>query len=76
MMGRFSKETTTKPLILVHWCNMRFNIAVEIDVDEGSNVLSTYAKSHEQDVADAVANLLHDLDDAEVSDIVVTKLKD
>lgn len=55
---------------------MRFSIAVEIEVDEGSNVLSTYAKNHEQDVADAVANLLHDLDDAEISDIVVTKLKD
>ena len=55
---------------------MRFSIAVEIEVDEGSNVLSTYTKNHEQDVADAVANLLHDLDDTEISDIVVIKLKD
>ena len=54
---------------------MRFSIAVEIEVDEGSNVLSTCTKNYEQDVADAIENLLHDLDDVCVSDIVVTKIK-
>ncbi len=54
---------------------MKFSISIEIEVDEGSNILSTFQKNHEQDVADAVSNLLHDLDDAEVSDIVVTKIK-
>lgn len=54
---------------------MKFSINIEMKVDEGSNVLSTCTKNYEQDVADAIENLLHDLDDVDVSDIVVTKIK-
>ena len=52
---------------------MKFTLSIEIELDESSNVLSTYTANHEQDVADAVRNLLHDLDDVEVLDVAVSK---
>ena len=54
---------------------MKFNIVIELEVDESSNILSTCNTNYEQDVADSVENLLHDLDDVDVSDIVVTRIK-
>lgn len=55
---------------------MKFNIVIELNVDEGNNILSTCSSNHEQDVIDTIENLLHDLDDVVVKEIVVTKSKE
>lgn len=50
-----------------------YQVTIELEIKEGSNVLSSDPRFYEEDVADAVKHLLYDMDDAVVHSIVVTK---
>lgn len=50
-----------------------FVVTIEIEVKEGSNMLSSDPRYYGEDVADTIKHLLHDLDDTVVNNIVVEK---
>jgi hypothetical protein len=54
---------------------MKFTVTMEIDVERSSSVLSTDTYRHTDDVKDAIADIMYDLDDVKVIDITVNKMQ-
>ncbi len=55
---------------------MKFSVTIEIDVDEGGNILSASESNHNFDVEDTLRILLRDLDDVRVLDIEAKQMRD
>lgn len=48
-----------------------FSVTAVVKVDNSNNVLSSYEDSHEEDVRDLITDVFYDVDDVEVSNILV-----
>jgi hypothetical protein len=51
--------------------NKKFNISFVLVVHKDNNILSSYEADHEEDVADLLEGLLHDVDDVKVQNLSV-----
>lgn len=48
-----------------------FSVTAVVTVDGGNNVLSSFEDSHEEDVRDLITDVFYDVDDIEISNILV-----
>jgi len=48
-----------------------FSITAVVTVDGGNNVLSSFEDSHEEDVRDLITDVFYDVDDIEISNVLV-----
>ena len=51
--------------------NRKFSVMYIIEVDEDNNILSAHEDSHEEDMHDLIANLMHDVDDVKIQNLIV-----
>lgn len=48
-----------------------FDVTLQVVVGKGNNILSSHEESHSDDVKDLVSDTFYDVDDVEVSNIIV-----
>lgn len=48
-----------------------FSVTAVVTVDGGNNVLSSFEDSHEEDVRDLITDVFYDVDDIEISNVLV-----
>jgi hypothetical protein len=51
--------------------NKKFNVSFVLIVHKDNNILSSYDDDHEEDVADLIKDLMHDVDDVKVQSLSV-----
>jgi hypothetical protein len=54
---------------------MKFNVSIDIEVGDGSYILSSFENGHEEDVTEFIKDLMYDIDDITLLDVEVTKTK-
>jgi hypothetical protein len=48
-----------------------FSVTAVVKVDSSNNVLSSFEDSHEEDVRDLITDVFYDVDDIEISNVLV-----
>lgn len=48
-----------------------FSVTAVVKVDSNNNVLSSFENSHEEDVRDLITDVFYDVDDIEISNVLV-----
>lgn len=48
-----------------------FSVTAVVTVDRSNNVLSSFEDSHEEDVRDLITDVFYDVDDIEITNILV-----
>jgi hypothetical protein len=48
-----------------------FSVTAVVKVDSSNNVLSSFEDSHEEDVRDLITDVFYDVDDIEITNILV-----
>lgn len=48
-----------------------FSVTAVVKVDSNNNVLSSFEDSHEEDVRDLITDVFYDVDDIEITNILV-----
>ena len=48
-----------------------FSVTAIVTVDGSNNVLSSFEDSHEEDVRDLITDVFYDIDDIEISNVLV-----
>jgi hypothetical protein len=48
-----------------------FSVTAVVKVDSNNNILSSFEDSHEEDVRDLITDVFYDVDDIEITNILV-----
>ena len=48
-----------------------FSVTAVVTVDNNNNILSSFEDSHEEDVRDLITDVFYDIDDIEISNVLV-----
>jgi len=48
-----------------------FSVTAVVKVDSNNNVLSSFEDSHEEDVKDLITDVFYDVDDIEITNVLV-----
>lgn len=51
--------------------SIKFSITYVVTVDENNNILSSFEDNYEQDIHDLITDVMYDIDDVEISNLMV-----